>query len=82
MELFKSEARSITLERYSIERESSGQPAIVRAELLVSAPTMTPSSIRVRVKYEMPQMPAPANEQDFGRRLLQLLRNQLDTQVG
>jgi hypothetical protein len=80
MELFKSDFRTITLERYSIEREASGQPATIRAQLLVSGPsTGTPSSLRVRVKYQVPEMPIPANERDFGRRLLQLLGNQLDT---
>jgi hypothetical protein len=79
MEIWKSDARSITLERYSIEREASEQPATVRAELLISTPTMTPSLMRIRVKYQTPDMPNPANEQNFARRLLQLVGDRIDT---
>jgi hypothetical protein len=79
MEIYKSDVRTITLEGYSIERETPGEPTTVRAEFVVSAPTMTPSAMRVRVKYQVPDMPKPANERDFGRQLLQLVGNQLDT---
>jgi hypothetical protein len=80
MEILKRDERTITLERYSIEREAKDQPATVRAELLVSTPTMTPATIRVRVKYQVQDMPNPASEGDFARRLLQLLGNRLHTQ--
>ena len=41
MEIVKTDVRAVTLERYSIEREASGEPVTVRAELLVSTPTMS-----------------------------------------
>jgi len=76
MELVKTDARSITLESYSIEQEQSDGPVTIRAELLLSTPTQTPSSMRLRVKYEMADIPCP-NQRDLGRRLIQLLANRL-----
>lgn len=77
MEIVKTDARTITLESYSIDRESSGGPVTVRAELLISTPTMNPKMMRVRVKYEYDGLPN-MNERDLAQRLLTLLRNRLD----
>ena len=77
MEIVKTDARTITLESYSIDRELSGGPVTVRAELLISTPTMNPKMMRVRVKYEYDGLPN-MNERDLAQRLLTLLRNRLD----
>ena len=77
MEIIKSDARTLTLDRYSIEREAAGQPVKVRAWLTISTPGMKPAQMRLRVDYEHNDIPNP-NENDFARRLLQLLRNRFD----
>jgi hypothetical protein len=74
MEILKSDMRWITLDRYSIERETPDQPVKVRAWLSVSAPGQPPETIRVRVDYEHSDIPSP-NERDLGRRLVSLLGN-------
>jgi hypothetical protein len=76
MEILKTDVRTIMLERYSIEREASGEPLTVRAELQISTPDMDPQAVRIRVRYQYGDIPS-ANEREFGRRLLQLLRNRL-----
>jgi hypothetical protein len=45
VELLKTDARNITLESYSIEREASGEPVTIRAELQISTPTMNPEAM-------------------------------------
>jgi hypothetical protein len=77
MEIIKSDARTVTLDRYSIEREASDEPVKVRAWLTVSTPGMKPAQMRLRVDYEYSDIPNP-NEIDFARRLLQLLRSRFD----
>jgi hypothetical protein len=88
MEIFKDDdgGRTITLESYSIEREAADEPVTVRAELQISTPTMRPTLIRVRLKYELDDIPsgAPIQEQRpslselaLGHRIVQLLRNRL-----
>jgi hypothetical protein len=73
MEILKTPVQSITLESYSIEREASGEPVTIRAELQISTPTMTPETMRVRVKFQHDFY--FRNEADLGQRLLELLKN-------
>lgn len=68
MEIVKTDVRIITLESYSIERETIGEPVTVRAELQISTPTMKPAVMRVRVKYQHDDFQNP-NERDFARAL-------------
>jgi hypothetical protein len=74
MEFLKSDARTIALESYSIERGASGEAVTVRAELQISTVTMEPATMRVRVKYQCPDF-LNRNELDFARTLLKLLRD-------
>jgi len=72
MEILKTDVQSITLETYSIEREASGQPVTIRAELQISTPTMTPETMRIRVRFQHDFV--FRNEADLGQKLLELLR--------
>jgi len=72
MEIIKSDARTISLERYAIRRDSSGQPVKIRAWLFVQTPAMTPAEMRIRVDYEYDDIPN-SNEQQLGLRILELL---------
>jgi hypothetical protein len=72
MEILNNGVQSITLESYSIEREASGQPVTIRAELQISTPTMTPETMRIRVKFQ--QDFVFRNEADLGQKLLELLK--------
>ena len=76
MEILKTDDRTITLESYSIERETSGEPVTIRAELQISTPTMRPETMRIRVKYQFDDIPTP-NERQLGQRIVQLLGNRL-----
>jgi hypothetical protein len=49
VEILKTDVQSITLESYSIDREASGKPVTIRAELQISTSTMTPETMRIRV---------------------------------
>jgi hypothetical protein len=72
VEILKTDVQSITLESYSIEREASGEPVTIRAELQISTPTMTPETMRIRVRFHHDFL--FRNEADLGQRLLELLR--------
>ena len=72
MEILKTDVQTITLESYSIERETSGEPVTIRAELQISTPTMTPEMMRIRVKFQHEFQ--YRNESDLGQKLLELLR--------
>ena len=72
MEIFKTDVQSITLESYSIEREASGEPVTIRAELQISAPTMTPETMRILVRFQYDFV--FRSEADLGQKLLELLR--------
>ena len=72
MEILKTDVQSITLETYSIEREASGQPVTIRAELQISTATMTPETMRIRVRFQHDFV--FRNEADLGQKLLELLR--------
>jgi hypothetical protein len=72
MEIFKSDARTISLERYAIRRDANGQPVKIRGWLLVQTPAMKPAEMRIRVDYEYDDIPI-SSEHQLGRRLLELL---------
>ena len=76
MEIVKTDTRSITLERFSIEREEPEKPVNIRAWLTVETPAQTPSVMRVRVDFENDDIPNP-NEQTLGRRIVRLLADPL-----
>jgi hypothetical protein len=76
MEILKSDARTITLESYSIEREASGEPVTIRAELQISTPNTKPETMRIRMKYQSADFPN-RNERDLAQGLLTLLRDRL-----
>jgi hypothetical protein len=80
MEIVKSDVRTITLESYSIEREASGEPVTIRAELQIATPAMKPETMRLRVKYQFADLPN-RDERDLARRLLELLRSRLYDRV-
>jgi hypothetical protein len=72
MEIFASDARTVTLDNFSIERHAVGAPVTVRAQLLVSTPTMRPAEMRIQAECEFDDIPNP-NQRDLGRRLLELI---------
>jgi hypothetical protein len=76
MEIFKDGDRTITLATYSIERETIGEPVIIRAELQIATPKQRPTMMRVRVRYQSDDIPHQ-NELALGQRIVQLLRNRV-----
>jgi hypothetical protein len=76
MDIIKSDARTVTLERYSIKRSAAGAPVQVRAWLLLTMPSDIPSTMRLRVDYEYSDIPNP-DEKKLGTRIVQLLARRL-----
>ncbi|HEY3618739.1 MAG TPA: hypothetical protein VGK96_18145 [Candidatus Sulfotelmatobacter sp.] len=73
MDMIKSDDLTITLERYSIEREAIGEPVTIRAEIQISTPKMKPETMRLRVRYQS-DGDQNMNERDLARKLLELLQ--------
>jgi hypothetical protein len=72
MDIVKSEGLTITLERYSVEREAIGEPVTIRAELQISTPKTKPETMRLRVKYQSDDQ--NMSEHDLARKLFELLQ--------
>ena len=76
MDIFKSDARTIRLERYAIRRPAVGEPTRIRAWLIIETTSMSPSEMRLRVDYEYRDIPNP-NEQALGQRIVHLIRDRV-----
>lgn len=76
MEIVKSDVRTMTLDRFRIERGEIGGPVKIRAWLTVLTPSQDPSEMRIRVDYQYDDIPNQT-ERELGRRVVELLRNRL-----
>ena len=76
MEIIKTDARTVSLERYAIERGAPGEPLRVRAWLLLTTPDQKPAAMRVRVDYECDDISYP-KERDLGNQIVRLLARRL-----
>jgi hypothetical protein len=73
MDITKSDDLTITLEKYSIDREAIGEPVTIRAELQILTPKMKPETMRLRVRYQC-DGDQKMNERDLARTLFELLQ--------
>jgi hypothetical protein len=76
MELIKSDMRTVTLDRFSIEKAGQDDLVEIEARLTIVVPSQTPDKIDLRVRYQSKDIPLQGQEH-FGRRLLSLLSNVL-----
>jgi hypothetical protein len=76
MELIKSDMRTVTLNRFSIEKAGPDDSVEIEARLTILVPSQTPDKIDLRVRYQSKDIP-PQGHEHFGRRLLSLLSNVL-----
>ena len=73
IEIVKTDARTITLERYRIQTEDAGRPLKVRAWLLLTSPH-DPAEMRLRIDYQLNDLPS---QQELARRLVRDLSNRI-----